>query len=176
MSKSTILTATLLASATVSFAGNPQSPAADTSVTIGGKSISIHYSAPSLRGRKMFGPDGRISKDPTYPAWRTGADDATTFHTDAALSFGKLDVPPGDYTIYTLVNVSPWQLIINKQTKQWGTEYKADMDLGRVPMTVTKPAAPIEKMKITLSAAGGKNGKLQIEWENVIASVPFTVK
>jgi hypothetical protein len=166
----------LLACVTSAFAGNPQSPAADTSVTIAGKSISIHYSAPSLRGRKIFGDGGKVSGDPTFPAWRTGADDATTFHTDAALSFGKLDVPPGDYTIYTLVNVNPWQLIINKQTKQWGTEYKADMDLGRVPMTVTKPSTPIEKMKITLSSAGNNNGKLVIEWENVVASAPFKVK
>jgi hypothetical protein len=166
----------ILATAALSFAGNPQSPSAQASVTIGGKSITIKYSAPSLRGRKMFGSDGQISKDPTYPAWRTGADDATALHTDADLVIGSLSVPKGDYTIYTLVNVTPWQLIINKQTKQWGTEYDKGRDLGRVPMTVTKPSAPIETFKITLSSAGGNKGKLQMEWENVIASVPFTVK
>jgi len=169
----------LLTCAALSFAGNPQSPSAQASVTIGGKSITIKYSAPSLRGRKMFGPDGPISKDPTYPAWRTGADDATALHTDADLMIGNLSVPKGDYTLYTLVNVTPWQLIINKQTKQWGTEYDAKQDLGRVPMTVTKPAAPIETFKITLSSvpgAGGNKGKLQMDWENVVASVPITVK
>ena len=129
----------------------------------------------------MFGPDGRISKDPTWPVWRTGADDATALHTDADLNINgpggtNLDVPKGDYTIFTLVNVTPWQLIINKQTKQWGLTYKKEMDLGRVPMTIAKPSAPIETLKITLSAAGANKGKLQIEWENVIASVPFTVK
>jgi hypothetical protein len=176
MSKSIRISATLLASAALSFAGNPQSPAAETSVTIGGKTITIKYSAPSLRGRPMFGPDGRISKDPTWPVWRTGADDATALHTDAHLNIGGLDVPAGDYTVFTLVNVTPWQLIINKQTKQWGLTYKKEMDLGRVPMTITKPSQPIETCKITLSSAGGNKGKLQIEWENVIASVPFTVK
>ena len=176
MNKSILISSALLACAAVSFAGNPQSPSAQASVTIAGKAITIKYSAPSLRGRKMFAPDGRISKDPTYPAWRTGADDATVLHTDADLMIGSLNVPKGDYTIYTLVNVSPWKLIINKQTGQWGTEYDATKDLGRVAMTVTKPAAPIETFKITLSAAGGNKGKLQLEWENVIASVPFTVK
>jgi len=166
----------ILATAALSFAGNPQSPSAQASVTIAGKSITIKYSAPSLRGRKMFGPDGQISKDPTYPAWRTGADDATALHTDADLMIGTLNVPKGDYTIYTLVNVTPWQLIINKQTKQWGTEYDKNRDLGRVPMTVVKPSAPIETFKITLSSAGGNKGKLQLEWDNVIASVPVTVK
>jgi len=166
----------ILATAALSFAGNPKSPSSEASVTIAGKSITIKYSAPSLRGRKMFGPDGQISHDPTYPAWRTGADDATALHTDADLMIGALMVPKGDYTIYTLVNTMPWQLIINKQTKQWGTEHDKSQDLGLVPMTVTKPSAPIETFKITLSSTGGNKGKLQLEWENVIASVPFTVK
>jgi hypothetical protein len=176
MTKSILIPAALLARAALSFAGNPQSPSAQASVTIGGKAITIKYSAPSLRGRPMFAPGAQISKDPTYPAWRTGADDATALHTDADLMIGSLTVPKGDYTIYTLVNTTPWQLIINKQTKQWGTEYDKSQDLGRVPMTVAKPSAPIETFKITLSGAGGNKGKLQMEWENVIASVPFTVK
>src|SRR5271170_6475637 len=115
MSKSTLFPATLLACAALSFAGNPQSPAASTSVTIGGKTITIKYSAPSLRGRAMFGPGGRISQDPTWPVWRAGADDATALHTDADLDIKGLKVPKGDYTVFILANVDPWQLIINKQ-------------------------------------------------------------
>jgi len=176
MTKSIQIPASLLACAALSFAANPQSPAAETSVTIAGKAISIKYSAPSLRGRQMFGPDGRISKDPTWPVWRAGADDATALHTDADLMIGSLAVPKGDYTVFVLVNASPWQLIINKQTKQWGLSYSEKMDLGRVPMTIAKPSAPIEKLKIALSSSGGNKGKLNIEWENVIASVPLTVK
>jgi DUF2911 family protein len=176
MSKSILIPAALLACAATSFAGNPQSPSAQTSVTIGGKAITIKYSAPSLRGRKMFGADGRISKDPTWPVWRAGADDATAMHTDADLAIGGLNVSKGDYTLFTLVNSMPWTLIVNKQTGQWGLSYDDKQDLGRVPMTMTKPSAPIETFKITLSAAGGNKGKLQMEWEDVIASVPFTVK
>lgn len=176
MTQSILTTATLLAFASLSFAGNPQSPSAQTSVTIAGKAITIKYSAPSLRGRQIFGNDGRISKDPTWPVWRLGADDATALHTDADLIIGKLNVPKGDYTLFTLVNVTPWQLIVNKQTGQWGLSYDEKSDLGRVPMTVTKPAKPVETCKITLSSAGGNNGKLQVEWENVVASVAFKVK
>ena len=43
-------------------------------------------------------------------------------------------------------------------------------------MDMAKPAAPIETYKITLSSAGGNKGKLQLEWENTVASVPITVK
>ena len=147
-----------------------------TSVTINGKTITIDYSAPSVRGRKIFGPGGVISNDPTYPVWRAGANDATALTTDADLTIGNLAVPKGNYTLYIATDANPWQLIINKQTGQWGTEYDKAQDLGRVPLNITKPPAPIETYKMTLSSAGGNKGKLQLEWENVVGSVGFTVK
>jgi len=182
MLKSTFALATLAAFAiTLSPAwaqGKKQaaSPPAETSVTIDGKTLTIKYAAPSLRGRQMFGEGGRISQDPTYPVWRAGANSATAFHTDADLDINGLAVPKGDYTIFVLVNADPWQLIINKQTGQWGLTYNQAMDLGRVKMNMTKPSAPIETLKITLASSGRNKANLQLEWENVIASVPITVK
>src|SRR5260370_20367259 len=175
MTKSVFLSAALITAAMISAQGQP-SPPAQTSVTIGGKAISIKYSAPSVKGRKMFGDGGRISKDPTYPVWRAGANSATALHTDADLDIKGLHVPAGDYTIFVQVTPEPWQLIISKQTGEWGLAYKKDQDLGRVTMDVTKPSAPIETLKITLSETGPKAGKLQIEFENYVASVPLTVR
>ncbi|MGE5360758.1 MAG: DUF2911 domain-containing protein [Bacteroidales bacterium] len=164
--------------ATVVFAQQKPvlSPPADTSVTIAGKTITIKYGAPSVRGRQIFGEGGVISKDKTYPVWRAGANAATSLHTDGTLTIKDLVVPPGDYTVFALVNTMPWQLIVNKQTGQWGLSYDQAQDLGRVPMDMSKPPAPIETMKITLSSTGANSGKLQIEFENHVASVPFTVK
>ena len=154
-----------------------QSPPAQTSVTIGGKTLTIKYSAPSVRGRKIFGDGGLLSNDGTYPVWRAGANAATAFHTDADLDVGGLSVPKGDYTLFVLVqDPNAWQLIINKQTGQWGLRYNESQDLGRVKMTMSKPSSPIETFKITLSDSGGNKGKLQMEWENHIAAVPITVK
>jgi hypothetical protein len=154
----------------------PLSPPAEASVTIAGKAIAIKYAAPSVRGRQMFGEGGVISKDKTYPVWRAGANSATSLHTDATLDIKGLVVPPGDYTVFALVNVTPWQLIINKQTKQWGLTYDPAQDLGRVPMDMSKPPALIETYKMTLSSTGANAGTLQLAFENVLASVPFTVK
>jgi hypothetical protein len=66
--------------------------------------------------------------------------------------------------------------VINKQTGQWGLTYKKDQDLGRVSMTMDKASALIEDLKYTLSEEGGNQGKLTLAWENVVASVPITVK
>jgi hypothetical protein len=153
------------------------SPSARTFVTIAGKTISINYSAPSVRHRKIFGPGGLLSMDPTYPAWRAGANAATAFHTDATLDIGGLSVPKGNYTIYCWVaDPDNWQLIISKETGQWGLSYNPKLDLGRVKMTMSKPPAPIETYKMTLSAGAGNSGKLELAWENHVASVPITVK
>jgi len=154
-----------------------QSPPAQATVSIGGKKLTINYSAPSVRGRKIFVPGGVISHDPTYPVWRAGANEATAFHTDADLDVGGVRVPKGDYTLWVLIkDPEAWELIINKETGQWGLSYNAARDLGHVKMTMSKPPASIEKMKYTLSDLGGNKAKLQLEWENHIASVPITVK
>ena len=154
-----------------------QSPPAQATVTIAGKKLTIRYSAPSVRGRKIFGDGGVISHDPNYPVWRAGANDATAFHTDANLDVAGLQVPKGDCTLYVSVkNPDAWELIISKETGQWGLSYNPAKDLGRTKMTMSKPSAPIEKLKYTLSDLGGNKAKLQLEWENHIASVPITLK
>jgi predicted small secreted protein len=149
------------------------------SVTIGGKKIEIKYSSPAVNGRrgKLFGKDGTIGSDTGYPVWRAGANAATAFHTDADLDVGGLAMPKGDYTLFiNLANPAAWELIINKQTGQSGLEYDAKQDLGRVKMTMSKPPAMVEQMKFTLSSAGGNKGKLELAWEDHVASVNFTVK
>ena len=68
-----------------------------------------------------------------------------------------------------------WKLIINKQTGQNGDSYDPSMDLGSVDMKMEKPPVPIEKLKYTIPASGN-TGKLQLEWENQIASVSIRAK
>ncbi len=164
---------------TANLASAQQSPGATETVTIGGNAITITYSSPRVRGRegKLFGKDGRIGQDGTYPVWRAGANAASAFHTDATLDIGGLAVPSGDYTLFVnLADPNNWELIINKQTGQWGLSYDQAQDLGRVKMTMSKPPAMVENLKYTLSDEGGNQGKLTLEWENHSASVLFTVK
>ena len=158
-------------------ASSAQSPARETSVAISGKTLKINYGAPSVRGRKIFGPGGLLSQDPTYPAWRAGANSATSFHTDADLDIGGLTVPKGDYTLYAWVQEPEnWLLIVNKQTGQWGLTYDAKQDLGRVKMTMSKPPALVEQYKMTLASTGPNAGTLRLEWENHVATVAFRLK
>ena len=174
MNKCVLISAALMAASACSSWG--QSPAAETSAAIGGKQITIKYHAPSVRGRQIFGEGGVVSHDPTYPVWRAGANEATTFHTDGDIDIKGLHIPAGDYTLFVQVTPEPWELIISKATGEWGLDYDKSKDLGRVKMDVKKPSSPTEKLKITLSSTGAKTGKLEIAWEKYVASVPIAVK
>ena len=154
-----------------------QSPASTATGVINGKSIAVRYSAPSVRGRQIFGPGGLLSRDPTYPAWRAGANAATTFTTDADVMVGTLAVPKGTYTLYAWVqNPDAWDLIISKQTGQWGLMYDARQDLGRVKMTMSKPPSLVETLKYSIADKGAGQGELRLEWEHRVATVPIQVK
>ncbi len=170
----------LLAATTTLFAqGNPASPPDKASATIGGKSISITYSSPGVKGREghIFTKDGLISHNPHYPVWRAGANAATTLETDGDLQIGNLAVPKGKYTLFVdISDPDQWVLIVNKKTGEWGLAYDASQDLGKVKMQMSKPPALVENLKYTIEDQGGGKGKITLAWENHSASVPVSVK
>lgn len=149
----------------------PASPPGQASVKIGAATITIDYSRPSIRGRKIMG--GLVPYD---KVWRTGANAATTLKTDAALEIGGATVPAGTYTLYSWPGEKAWKLIINKQTGQWGTQYDEKQDLARVDLKVETLPAPLELFTITLAAAGANAGTLTLEWETTKLSVPVKLK
>jgi hypothetical protein len=150
----------------------PLSPPGTASLSFAdGKTVTIDYSRPSMRNRKIFGelvPYGQI--------WRTGANSATSFKTDANLTIGGTTVPAGSYTLYTIPNETGWKLIINKQTGQWGTDYDEKQDLARVDMKVANNAAPTEQFTISLDKTGGNSATLKLDWANTTASVSVSEK
>jgi Protein of unknown function (DUF2911) len=174
-----VFTGVLLAATTLLAQQKPAaSPPETATVTIGGKTISIKYNSPRVKGREghIFTSDGLISHDPHYPVWRAGANPATTLHTDADLKIGDLDVPAGTYTLFVdISDPAQWTLIVSKATGEWGLAYDASKDLGRTKMTMATPSALVEDLKYTLSDDGGNKGTLTLAWEHVSASVNFRV-
>jgi len=147
--------------------GKPASPPGEATLKFDdGKTVTIQYSRPSMRGRKIFG--GLVPYD---EVWRTGANAATSLKTDVALTIGSASVPAGSYTLYTLPGASSWKLIINKQTGQWGTEYSQSQDLARVDMKVSQRSSPLEEFTISFDKTGGNSATLKLEWDTTVASV-----
>jgi hypothetical protein len=145
------------------------SPPATAHATVAGGTIDVKYSTPKMRGRKIMGalvPYGQV--------WRTGANPATTIITSVPLKFGTLTVPAGTHTLYTLPNENGWQLIINNQTGQWGTEYHQEQDLGRVPMKSKPLSSPQEVMSISFENTKPDSTEMHVRWENTDEYVMIT--
>jgi hypothetical protein len=137
--------------------------------------ITIDYGQPHARGRAVAGAlDGDLDR-----IWRLGANDATALSTDVDLVIGGLTVPKGEYTLYAQTpRQGSWQLIVNRKTRQWGTEYDASMDLGRTPLRSRTLATPIESFTIWLIPAGDgvPRGELRIAWGTRELSTEWRVK
>ncbi|MFL6304787.1 MAG: DUF2911 domain-containing protein [Candidatus Sulfotelmatobacter sp.] len=147
----------------------PSPPAAAKCELTGGNSVSVDYSSPRVKGRKVFG--GIV---PFGEPWRTGANEATTFVTSTDLLVGGQHVPAGNYTLFTIPNKDKWTLIVSKKTNEWGIPYPgADSDLLRVDMKASSISAPVENFTIAF-AQGLQGCTLQIKWENTHASVDIS--
>jgi hypothetical protein len=136
--------------------------------TIGTATFSVDYGRPLSRGRALLG-----NVIPYDRVWRTGANAATQFTTSAPITLAGLSVPAGTYTLWTVPHVSGVDLIVNRQTGQWGTEYGRAHDLGRVPMKADSLETPVEKFTIAVEASDARHGILVMEWGTFRWTVPI---
>ena len=177
--KQLLMGAALLAFATVGAgaqtttalgAGNGGSEHVRSDWTIGAAHISISYGRPALKGRS------ETSMMPAGQPWRTGADAATVLTTDKPLTFGKVVLQPGSYTINTQPGDKSWDLIFGRLEKegQWGIPYQPALEIARTPMTVQTLVPPVEKVTIKVERVGPSN-VMRVEWGGVGASAPFKI-
>lgn len=144
------------------------SPPGTAEVSLKGKTITIDYSRPSMKGRKIMG--GLV---PYGEVWRTGANEATTLTTPVDLTIGGTKVPAGKYTLWTLPSEGTWKLIINKQTGQWGTNYDEKQDLARIDMQKSELSAPVEQFTISFDKKSEDSADLVMKWEKTSVSIPI---
>lgn len=181
------LLATLLAAGSLALAGSvaaqtpaapkltfPQaSPPATLKQQVGVTDIEIAYSRPSAKGRKIFGglvPYGEI--------WRTGANSATRISFSTPVKVGGVDLPAGNYEMFTIPNESEWTFIFQslKDRPQWGTyAYDAKNDSARATAKPIATPRPTETFAITLSDLSDQGATLNLYWENIRVPLPIAV-
>jgi len=140
--------------------------------TVGAAHVAVKYSRPRARGRDVF-KNGVLGDT----IWRTGANSATSFTTDRDLVIAGKTVPAGSYTLWTHVpsDNRAYELIFNTLTGEWGTDYRPDRDLVRVPLAVSKLASPVEAFLIDVEPQGS-GGVITLQWQTTQLAVPFIVK
>lgn len=158
------LTAAMLLSIVAIAQKKPASPPAKVEGKSGAASITIDYSQPSAKGRKVMGelvPYGAV--------WRTGADNSTKLTISAPVKIEGQDLAAGTYAIFTIPGESEWTIIINK-TVAWGHySYKEADDVLRVKVKPSKTDSLVETFNIAY-----EKDKVILKWENT--QVAFSVK
>jgi hypothetical protein len=139
--------------------------------TIGAATLTVDYGRPLARGRTLLGdviPYDRI--------WRTGANAATQFTTSVPITLAGLSLPAGTYTLWTAPHAQSVELVVNKQTGQWGTEYSREQDLGRARLGSENGTGPVERFTISLEPRDAKHGTLGLAWGSFRWTAPIVVR
>lgn len=151
------------------------SPAGSVSSTIGLTDVKIEYFRPRLRGRKIFG-----EKDVMYPhgtIWRTGANSGTKISFSDDVKVENIDVPKGEYLIFTWPNAGEWTVSLYKDLSLGGntTAYDPSKEAAKFTVKTKKLAEKVETFTISIDdiAVDNKSAKVTLAWENT--AVPFTV-
>lgn len=150
-------------------ASRPSPPATATG-KVGAANITINYSSPSVKGRQIWGglvPYGKV--------WRAGANEATIFETDKAITVEGKSLPAGKYSLFALPGEKEWQFIFNSQTGQWGVKMGGEAnrdeskDVLKVMATPKTVSAMHEKMVYDVTANG-----FSLKWDKM--EVPVSIK
>ena len=138
---------------------------------IGGATFSVDYGRPLARGRVLLGDV--IEYD---DVWRTGANAATQFTTSSPITLDGLPLSPGTYTLWTVPHKNRVDLIVNKETGQWGTDYDRTLNLGMAPLHMETISAPVDEFTISIVGTDAHHGSLAMEWGTFRWTAPIVVK
>jgi hypothetical protein len=155
--------------------GNAQiTPQPSSSETInqgfGLGTITLSFSRPNTKGRKIFG-----YVEPYDKVWRTGANSATiiTFSDDVTLEGNK--VPAGEYGLFTIPGDNQWTIILSKKSKQWGAyTYNQADDYLRCYVKPVKLQQSVETFTLQFENMYPTSGELHLLWENTALAIHLT--
>jgi hypothetical protein len=136
-----------------------------------GGMVIVDYGRPHVRERTVWG--GMLV--PFDSVWRAGANDATHLITTRTLTLGSMTLVPGMYTLWVQHTRGGTFLIVNRQTGQWGTQYDASQDIGRVELQSAPSPSHVEELTIAVRARTPAQGTLELAWSDRVMSVPFGV-
>jgi len=162
---------------------------------IGVTDVTITYSRPGVKGRKIWGDPlpsqtsatGEATLDdqnarpkdavivPYGHVWRTGANEATMFViTDDVLINGQ-KLPAGTYSLHTIPTKDEWTIVFNGTSNQWGSfDYNPAKDTLRVKVKPQWVNDNQEWLEYSFDPVTENSAQVNIRWEKI--SVPFTVE
>jgi len=132
--------------------------------------ITLTYSRPNVKGRKIFG-----YTEPYNTVWRTGANAATTitFTDDVTLEGHK--VAAGTYGLFSIPGENEWTIILNKKARQWGAyDYNAADDYLRFTVKAIKIPENVETLTLQFTNVFPTTADLNLSWEHTALAIHLT--
>jgi hypothetical protein len=145
------------------------SPSAKVTQTVGYTDITVEYSSPGVKGRRIWG-----ALVPYDKMWRAGANAATKVSFSRDVTFAGRPVPAGTYALFVIPSRKAWTVILNKKADQPGTgvAYNQGDDLLRVQ--VAPRAAPMrERLAYEVTDFNDDKASLDLEWERLRLPIPI---
>ncbi len=150
------------------------SPAAQVSQVVGFTKISVNYSSPAVKGRKIFGEIVKYGE-----SWRAGANSQTVIEFSTGVSVGGKNLPAGKYSIFITPAASgDWTIHLNKKAESVYA-YTKDGKIDEVALAADDAVAvkaspvavgPTERLQYMISAENNKVAKVTMAWEKVAVS------
>lgn len=144
------------------------SPLSTITQQVGLSKVTITYSRPSMKGRKIFG-----ALTPYNQLWRTGANAATKISFSHEMMMGSTKVPAGEYALFTIPGKKEWTIILNKNTKGSTADYQESEDAARIKVPSSKTQEKFETFTIMFSDLTDSSANINLLWENTKAAFPI---
>lgn len=166
---STVLFCTIAAVGSAQLKTPAPSPTQTVKQDFGISSVELIYSRPDIKGRKIFG-----DLVPWNKVWRTGANNATRIKFNDDVTFGGQALKAGEYALYTVPGENEWEIIINKGSANWGTNYKQEDDLFRVKVKPMRLNESVQTFTMQFANVKPTSADLQIMWDKTAVAIPFS--
>jgi tetratricopeptide (TPR) repeat protein len=147
------------------------SPTQTIKQDFGLSSVELIYSRPAMKNRKIFG-----ELVPWNAVWRTGANNATRLKFMDDVMIGGKALKAGEYALYTVPGENEWDIIINKGSANWGTNYKMEDDVIRVKVKPMKLSDKVETFTMQFANVTPTSTDLHIMWDKTAVAVPITTE
>jgi hypothetical protein len=134
--------------------------------------IELTYSRPSVKGRTVFKENSELA--PVGQVWRTGANSATKLRFTDPVTIGGQSLDSGTYALYTIPGKTEWTIIINKGSKNWGTEYHQEEDVFRFQVKADKLDDFMENFTMQFNNIKPESCELQLAWAKTEVNIPIT--
>jgi len=156
------------------------SPAASVVQEVGFTKISVDYSRPAVRGRKVFGnlPDGKKGLVPYGRIWRVGANESTKITVDTDVSVMGNNLAKGTYALYAFPQENEWEVVFHNNIGHWGDgrkNYNSEEDAFRIKVKPNSEVPFQESFLIAFENITHNGVNMIWHWENTKVTIPIMV-